>query len=255
MKHVKYLPIITLLTSQMAFSAQATGPDVKSMQDRWNTVLNGEKITSVEQGPMDGLYEVSAGSHIFYTDTTGQKLFLGDIIQSNGSNQPTNLTEEERQKVRVTTLKSIPAAGMITYKAKDPKHAIYVFTDSDCGYCRKFHEERQELLDNGITINYLAMPRTPEGTPSYNKAVAIWCAKDPNAALTEAKDDKFKFDDATINDKQCDNAKKFVADEVKLARQLGAQGTPTILLENGELIPGYIPAKELIAFYKLNPTK
>ena len=228
-----------------ALVAPAWGaPDKDTLQKQWKELLGDNKIESIQAGPIDGLYEVDSGSQLFYTNEKGDKLIFGDILALNAKTGFDNLTEERREQMRVQLLKSLDKNDMITFAAKEPKHSIYVFTDPDCGYCRKFHEQREALLDGGITINYLAMPRTPEGTPSYNKSVAIWCAKDRKEALTLAKEDKFKD-----TEKTCPEGEKIVATDVALARQFGAQGTPTIVLENGQVIPGYIPAEKLIEYY------
>lgn len=243
--------LIGLFISNVSCAAEnageAKGPNVEDLTSHWKVVLDGTPITAVKPSAMDGLWEVQAGGHVFYTNQSGDKLIIGDMLMMRDG-QPVNLTEEERQGERAALLKTLNPKDFITFAAKDPKHTIYVFTDADCGYCRKFHEQRQELMDNGITINYLAMPRTPEGTPSYNKAVSIWCAKDRQAAMTEAKEDKLKD-----TNELCDDGKRIVAQDVALATSFGARGTPTIILQNGEIIPGFIPAENLIEYF--NATK
>jgi thiol:disulfide interchange protein DsbC len=237
--------IATAMTSLLLISsAWAAAPDAATLEKQWAELLAGAKIENIQASPIDGLWEVDAGAHIFYANEKGDKLIFGDVLALNDKEGYTNLTEESRKKIRLEILKGLDKKDMIIYAAEKPKHNVYVFTDADCGYCRKFHEERATLNKAGITINYLAMPRTPQGTPSYNKAVAIWCATDRNKALDEAKDNKFK--DA---EKTCPEGEKIIAADVNLAKQFGAQGTPTIVLENGEVIPGYVPAEKLIEYY------
>lgn len=225
-----------------------SGPDIAKLKKEWTELLQGAEISKVQPAPIEGLWEVDTGSHIFYANQQGDKLIFGDILALKADGY-VNLTEESRKALRLTILKDLDKNDMITFKAKKPKHEIYVFTDPDCGYCRKFHEERETLSEGGITIHYLAMPRTPKGTPSYNKSVSIWCAADRQQALTEAKNDKFED-----QEKICPEGEKIVAENVKLASQFGAQGTPTIVLENGEVIPGYIPADKLIEYYAKQTT-
>ncbi|MFI4955565.1 MAG: DsbC family protein, partial [Gammaproteobacteria bacterium] len=168
------------------------GPDAETLKKQWGELLQDAEISKIKPASIPGLWEVDAGSHIFYATEKGDKLVFGDILALDPKAGYVNQTEESRQAIRLQILKDLDKNDMITFAAKDSKHNIYVFTDPDCGYCRKFHEERDAILNGGITINYLAMPRTPKGTPSYNKSVAIWCAKDRQQALTEAKEDKFK---------------------------------------------------------------
>lgn len=238
---------LSLFVSQISIAA-STGPDAKTLQSKWSELLTDTEINSVEPGPIPGLWEVDAGVHVFYTTDKGDKLILGDILTLDPKAGYVNLTEDRRKEARVQAIKKLDTKDMINFTAKNSKHDMYVFTDPDCGYCRKLHSERQALLDNGISLHYLAMPRTPPGTPSYNKSVAIWCASDRNKALTEAKDDTFKDVEKT-----CPEGEKIVAADVELAKQLGAQGTPTIVLDTGQVIPGYAPAQKLIEYYDQNP--
>jgi thiol:disulfide interchange protein DsbC len=233
----------TALSSTLNFAIAA--PNAESLQKEWGDLLQGTTIDDIKPSPIDGLWEVDAGAHVFYSNEKGDKLILGDILIVEPKEGIVNLTEERRMETRLSTIKSLDLKDMINYKAKKPKHDLYVFTDPDCGYCRKFHNERSELLDAGINIHYLAMPRTPPGSPSYNKSVSIWCADDRQKALTDAKKDAFKN-----GNKTCAAGEKIVARDVKLARQFGAQGTPTLVLDTGEVIPGYVPAKEIIGYYE-----
>jgi thiol:disulfide interchange protein DsbC len=125
---------------------------------------------------------------------------------------------------------------MIIFEPKKTRHTITVFTDIDCGYCRKLHSEMQEFLDAGIRVRYMFFPRAGVGSNSYKKAVAVWCADDRKAALTAAKNNK------AIEMKTCDNP---LAEHMELVDKLGARGTPFIVLENGQTQPGYVPARQM----------
>ncbi len=119
-----------------------------------------------------------------------------------------------------------------------PKYKVTVFTDIDCGYCRKLHSHIAELNQRGVEVDYLFFPRTGLNTPSYDKAVSVWCAKDRKAAFTAAKAGK---DPAPA---KCDNP---VADQYKLGAQVGVDGTPTILAADGTKIGGYLAPDQLVA--------
>jgi thiol:disulfide interchange protein DsbC len=240
---MRYFYVATLLMI-MAGTLNAA-PTVEALEKNWGELLADNPITAVESAPIDGLWEVDAGAQVFYANEKGDKLIFGDILSLDPKMGYVNLTEKRRMGTRMNAIRSLNPEDMITYAAKKPKHDIYVFTDPDCGYCRKFHKERDELLENGISIHYLAMPRTPPGSPSYNKSVSIWCAADRQKALTEAKRDTFKDDEKT-----CAAGEKIVATDVKLAREFGAQGTPTIILDTGEVVPGYVPAEQIIEYYE-----
>ena len=125
---------------------------------------------------------------------------------------------------------------MIVFKPKIGKYKVSIFTDIDCGYCRKLHSEINQYMAEGITIQYLFFPRAGKGSDSYDKAVSVWCAKDRNAALTAAKNNQ------GVEKKTCANP---IDKHMQMAEEFGAQGTPMIVTENGNVSPGYVPAKQL----------
>ena len=117
-------------------------------------------------------------------------------------------------------------------------YTVTIFTDIDCGYCRKLHSELDQYLAQGITIQYVFFPRAGKDSDSYNKAVSVWCANDRNAALTAAKKDQ------NVPGKTCDNP---VDEHMQLAAEFDVKGTPMIISENGNVYPGYLPAAQLVA--------
>ena len=125
---------------------------------------------------------------------------------------------------------------MIIFEAKEKKHHISVFTDIDCTYCRKLHRELDRYLDEGIEVRYLMFPRAGKDSESYKKAIAVWCAKDRNKALTLAKAN------GELDMKTCEHP---IDMHMGLANVLGLSGTPLIVTDYGEIMAGYIPAKKL----------
>ncbi len=197
------------------------------------TIMRGQKPDSVSESPIPGLYQVAYGTNVFYMTADGRYLVDGAMIDLTSRR---NLTETARADGRLEAMKGVSAEEMIVFPAKDEKHVITVFTDIDCPYCQKLHDEVPQLNERGVTVQYLLFPRAGVGSASYNKAVSAWCADDARQALTDAKARK------PIEDKTCDNP---VRDHMALGDAVGVTGTPAIVLENGELIPGYRPAKEL----------
>jgi len=130
---------------------------------------------------------------------------------------------------------------MLIFAPKDYKYTVTVFTDIDCGYCRKLHAEIDQYNAKGIRVRYLMFPRAGVGSPSYQKAVNVWCADDRNQALTRSKAGE------TLEEKQCKNP---VADEYALGQMVGVTGTPAIFLADGELVPGYVPADRMESILK-----
>lgn len=196
-------------------------------------VIPGMEPDRVVAAPTPGWYEVTYGTEIFYVSADGHYLLQGDLIDLQTQ---TNLTEDRRSVARAELVKTIDPADTIIFKPKHTRHVVYVFTDVDCTYCRKMHSEISQYLDEGIEIRYLAFPRTGINTPSYYKAVSVWCAADRRAALTEAKAGR------PVAQKTCNNP---VNREMELAAKVGVDGTPTLLFPDGEVVPGYVSADHL----------
>ena len=186
-----------------------------------------------------GMYEVRDGADIVYVSNDGKYLFIGNIIELENQK---NLTESVRKAARKKVLSSISEDQMIVYKPKGKvKHVLTVFTDIDCGYCRKLHGDMQQYLDQGIEIRYLPFPRAGVGSDSYKKAVTVWCSKDKKKKMDEAKLGR----DFKISDKLCKNHP--VDKSLALVEQLGINGTPALITEDGTIMPGYIPPNAILS--------
>ncbi len=241
---MRRLPLIMILSCFLGWqSVAAQEPDKQVFINRVKQVLPGAEVSAVNASPVAGLYEVVVGkADIIYMSADGRFVLKGDLLDLNDRR---NLTEERRQGVRLDALKSIGRDTMIEFAPENTKHVIYVFTDVDCGYCRKFHQEVGILNKAGIAVRYLAFPRAGIDSESYRKTVSVWCAKDRNTALTEAKAGK------SIAPAACKNP---VKEHYQSGIALGVKGTPTIILENGVELGGYAPAEKLVEFIKDNPS-
>ena len=127
---------------------------------------------------------------------------------------------------------------MIVFAPDAPKHIITVFTDVDCGYCARMHRQMADYNRLGIEIRYTAFPRAGIGSPTYEEMVSVWCAEDQHTAMTDAKAGR------AVEPARCDSP---VSDQYEAGRAIGVNGTPAIVLESGELIPGYLPPDELLS--------
>ena len=110
---------------------------------------------------------------------------------------------------------------MIVFSPANPKMTITVFTDVDCGFCRKLHSQIADLNKAGVKVRYMMYPRTGPGTESWDKAEPVWCAADRNDALTRAKKGE------PVKGKACGDA----VDQGRSTRSgvdLGVEGTPAI---------------------------
>ena len=189
--------------------------------------------SEITPSPMSGVSEVLIGPRLFYISNDGRYLLQGSLIDLETR---TDISEARRNSIRLDAINALGEQNMIVFPAKNSKHTITVFTDIDCGYCRKLHDEIDQYNAKGITVRYLAFPRSGIGSPSYDKAVSVWCEKDRQAAMTRSKSGE------TLPKANCDNP---VKEEYELGQMLGVNGTPALILEDGTLLPGYVPANKL----------
>ena len=228
--------LISFVLCAGLFSA-ATLVSAASPEDEIRKALRAVTTAGEPDGirklPELGLYEVTFGSQLFYATEDGRYLIQGNVLDLKTRE---DITARRQGELRLAALDRVGEDSMIVFRAPKEKHVITVFTDIDCGYCRKLHREVGEINDLGITVRYLFFPRSGPNTPSYFKARTVWCSQDRNKALTEAKQGK------SLPSKTCDNP---VDEHLRLVREFGLNGTPAIVLEDGSLVPGYLPAKKL----------
>ena len=194
-------------------------------------------VTAISESEVPGLYRVTdqRGQVIFVT-ADGSYFLTGELYSTEGG-ELVNLSEQERQGQRLEELAGLDEGDKITFPAEgEEKARVTVFTDIDCGYCRKLHGEVPRMNELGISVSYLAFPRAGVGSPSYDKLVNVWCSDDPLNAMTQAKAGKVVPKSSCVNP---------VAAEYNLGNKLGVTGTPAIVLGDGSLVPGYIPAEQL----------
>lgn len=188
----------------------------------------------IQPSPVKGLYLVIAPPRVLYISEDASFIIEGDISDFKTGQ---NYTMAYRNASRFAAVEAQKDSMIIFSPEKgQTKHVISVFTDIDCYYCQKLHKEVAEFNRLGIEVRYLAYPRQGLSSPSYAKAVSVWCAEDKKAALTKAKNGE------NIPSKKCDNP---VTKHFALGNQLGVRGTPAIVLENGQIYPGYISAARL----------
>jgi thiol:disulfide interchange protein DsbC len=202
--------------------------------------LEGLKVEDVRISPVTGVYEITRGSDISYVSSDGRYAIVGDMIDLDSD---ANLSENRRRTIRQRLIETVPESEMIVFSPKDPKYTVTVFTDIDCGYCRKLHSQIAEYNRLGIRVRYLFFPRSGPDTESWHKAEEVWCAANRNDALTKAKKGE------EIASKDC-GANNIVARDYELGHKLAVDGTPAIFLSTGEMLPGYAPPGQLAKYLK-----
>jgi thiol:disulfide interchange protein DsbC len=208
--------------------------------------LNGVKVDAIRRTPMPGIVELQAGMLFGYASEDGRYLIEGDL---NDLVAGVGLTENSRKVARRDLVAKVPDDQSIQFLPKDQpaKYHVTVFTDVDCGYCRMLHQHIAEYNAEGIAVRYLFFPRSGADTPSFYKAEQVWCSADRQTALTEAKAGK-----ELKTPKDCANP---IAQQLALAGQLGLRGTPALILEDGEMIPGYQAPAQLLATLQAKDAK
>lgn len=232
--------LLTMAVSLCALGANADNPaDVikKKLEGSQHKI----KVLGVKPSPIDGIYEVHLGAGpAIFASADGQFFLTGDLYKID-NDQLVNMSEQKRDVARAQALHSIDKKDMIIFAAKDdkPKAVINVFTDVDCGYCRKLHKEVPRMNELGIEVRYLAYPRAGLKSKTYQKMATAWCAsgKERNEIFTKLKNGQ----NVPLN--VCDANP--IAKEFNLGRSVGVQGTPAMVTESGRLLPGYLPADRL----------
>ena len=193
-----------------------------------------ERVISLEELGMYAI-EISGGRTIYGMED-GIHFFTGNLFRLDGD--ITNLSELRQNTKRKQLMNAISDKDTISFGGDrgGSLETINVFTDVDCGYCRKLHSEIAEINALGIKVRYLAYPRGGIGSEGYEKLVTAWCAKDPQATLTNLKSGR------TMEMSNCESP---VKDQYFLGQQIGISGTPAIITSDGRLFPGYLPAGEL----------
>ena len=201
----------------------------KNIAEQFKTV-NPQNISP---SPVPGLYQVAMPPRFFYASADGKYIVDGDLINMETKQ---NVSQAYRNKTLSAAINAMGEDSMIIFGKDSLKHTVTVFTDIDCTYCRKLHHEVKAYNDLGIRVRYMAYPRAGIGSGSFKKLEAVWCSKDKEKAMTQAKNG------ASVKSEPCKNP---VAQHFALGNMIGIRGTPALVLQDGTVVPGYIPAKRL----------
>ena len=223
--------LLAIFSLNTAFAAESD--DIQALRKALTERLPKAADATIKQSPVNGLYEVLAGGQVMYMTGDARYVIDGSLFDLQ---ERRNLTEETRGVVRKQALDELGEQNMLVYKpAGETKHTITVFTDIFCPYCQRLHQEMDEYMKKGVKVRYVFLPF--KGKKSFDTSVSVWCADDQNAAMDKAKAGE------QIAMKTCDNP---ISEHQKMATTLGIRGTPAIMLENGFLNPGYMPADKLV---------
>jgi thiol:disulfide interchange protein DsbC len=204
--------------------------------------IPGAHAADLRATPVPGVYELVHGSDVSYVTADAKFIFAGDLYRITGDGKFPNLSELRRRELRLAMVGTVPESEMIIFGPPDAAHTITVFTDVDCAWCQKLHSQIKDYNKLGIRVRYLSYPRSGPNTESWFKADAVWCSADKRTALTEAKLG------AALKKVNCPASP--VARHFQLGEQIGIEGTPGLVLDDGELIPGYLSPPQLLLHLK-----
>lgn len=219
---------VVILTTATA----ACADDQTAVIETLGRLLPGQTVDAISPSPIEGVTEVTVGVNVFYVSVDGEYVLRGPLLSANG----TNLTESREAEARTRLLRKASDTPTFRYPATPVKHAVTVVTDIDCPYCRKLHNELDGYKEAGIDVTYVMLPRSGKNSASYRKTVSAACAADPEAAITSAMNGE------SVADATCDHP---IDEHMALARRLGVNSTPTLVLDDGRIVLGYRTAKGL----------
>jgi len=236
-----FFPAIGLLLFAAAATAEtpaasqqaADAETAAKIHNSLSVLLPNLTPDEVRATPVENLFEVTFGSRVVYITADGRYLLQGKMIDLETR---TEITEERLSELKLAALNKVGDDQMVIYAPEETKYTVTVFTDIDCGFCRRLHAEMDKYHEQGIAIRYLFYPRAGLGSDSYAKAVSVWCADDRKGAMDTSKAGK------EIPGRTCENP---VAEHYELGQQMRISGTPALVLQNGEIVPGYVSAAKL----------
>lgn len=191
------------------------------------------KIDEVTKTAIPGVYELRIGTDVFYSDETGSHLIEGHVIETKTR---TNLTQARIDKLTAIDFAALPLKDAIVWKQGTGARKIAVFADPNCGYCKRFERDLNNVKD--VTVYTFLLPIL--GGDSPEKSRNIWCAKDNTKAW---RDWMLGGVAPQRSMGPCDTAA--IARTEALARKHRINGTPAVIFEDGKRIPGAMTADQI----------
>jgi len=228
-----FAALVAGLITTTVYADVAEEKSFSVVEEKLRGLVPNAATLAISETPIEGVLQVQINSDIVYVTADGQYLLQGQIMDIDTR---TNLTDQAKSSIRLTLLSDLNKDEQISFAPENPKYDLLVFTDLDCGYCRKLHNQMAEYNAEGIAIHYLAFPRAGVGSASFDKYISVWCADDRKEALTLAKNGTDPIA------QKCENP---IQAQYDLGREAGVTGTPALLTADGTLIPGYMPPAQL----------
>lgn len=236
--HVFLIILLSIFLPKLSLGDDIGLQEIRQIVTNMSTDIKADQVL---KSPVDGWYTIKKGAYIAYISEDGRHLIQGDMYNLETQ---VNLSENIRNDSRREVVSAYPLEDMIIFEPSNKTHAVTVFTDVDCTFCRRLHSQIDDYLAEGIEIRYLLYPRNGPQSESWVIAEQVWCSDDRNEALTLAKIDQ-EFDS-----RDCDPSP--ISEHYMLGQDVGLQGTPAIVLEDGSMVNGYVTATELSRIISLS---
>ena len=228
-----YLILVTLCLVSCSQTEEGEQLDIKkTISDAYPTV-DIKDIKKID----NNFHEIIINNQIYYATNDGKYLIIGNVIDLQTKE---SITENTKMKQKLSIINSIEKENLVIYKPEETKHVLTVFTDTSCPYCQKLHNEVPRLLENGIEVRYILFSRNGDGVEAYKQLASAWCSKNKEEAVESLFEGDI-LDDVDI----CENP---LNKNSEYASLLSVEGTPTIFLEDGRVIPGYQNSEKIITF-------
>ncbi len=218
------------------------------IEQKLKALTNGAALGPINPSVVDGLYRVQViGGPAVLITGDGEHVVMGDLYQVTDAGL-VPVQDPYLMEARQEFVASLDPSETINFAPEgETRGVVYVFTDVDCGFCRRLHShidsydemgaQKPGYNDLGIEIRYLAYPRAGIDSPSASKLESAWCAKDPQKALDDLKNLR------NIKPAKCDNP---IAEQFRKGGELGVNATPALLFPDGRLMLGYMPPEKLL---------
>lgn len=230
---------ICTLVFTISAATQVSADEISDLKASLAKSLPQYEASNIEKTPIEGIYQVVIGGQVIYMTKDARYMIDGNLIDLSTRK---NYTEDAMSEIRLSQIDALGEDKMVVYTPETIKNTITVVTDINCPYCRRLHSEMDQYMAGGVQVRYIFMPL--KGQDDFRTTVSVWCAKDRNHALDMAKAGE------AVEAKDCENP---IDEHLNVSRNLGVRGTPAIILQNGNMLPGYVPASKLIAeLAKLN---
>lgn len=216
-----------------SFMAVSQDETATTIEKKIRAMAPGATSIAISETPINGILQVQVNSEIYYASSDAKYLMIGRIMDMDTR---VDITDQAKSAIRKDLLIDIDKSKHISFSPAEPEYELLVFTDIDCGYCRKLHDQIDNYMAEGIAISYVAFPRAGVASHSFDKYVSVWCADNQQAALTLAKGGD------EPDPMQCENP---IEEQYLLGKEIGVTGTPALVTADGTLIPGYMPPAQL----------